>query len=83
MLQQLDQSQQEVENNRKNWAEEFARVEREIRQIINGANGKSVECRSYDQFSGKLGSIVTVVFTKEGDKVFARTVSEPLPESRH
>jgi hypothetical protein len=70
MLKQADDLLRTAENNQKTWAEPFARIEGKIRRFVTDHPGKSVEYRYYDQYGGgKLGTVVTTIFTVENGRV--------------
>jgi hypothetical protein len=81
MLKQAYESLQTAENNRKTWGEPFARIEVKVRQFIVGAHGKSVEYRYYDAYGGgKLGTVVTTIFTIVDEKVITSVSTYQLSE---
>ncbi|HEX3935443.1 MAG TPA: hypothetical protein VHW43_12235 [Puia sp.] len=82
MVKQFNQSLQAAETDRRPSNEAFFRIEEKVKQFIRAAHGKSVEYRLYDRYGGgKLGSVVTITFTIQDDKVVAIRSSYQLPET--
>jgi hypothetical protein len=70
MLKNLEESLQTAEANRKTSDNILNRIETKIRQIIRDAHGKPVACQYYDPNPiDRLGTVVTIAFTIQDDKV--------------
>lgn len=80
MLKGLDQQEQELEARRKDWKEKMAVVEAKIRDVILGAQGRTVEWRTYNPNPvDKLGTVITTAYSLKEDHVVSVDTYDQLP----
>jgi chromosome segregation ATPase len=80
MLKGLDQQEQSLEAQRKDWKEKMAVVEAKIKDVILSAHGQIVEWRTYNPNPvDKLGTVITTTYTLKGDHVVTSDAYDQLP----
>jgi hypothetical protein len=84
ILKKADVALETAKSNTKNALESFTKIEEKVRPIIVDAHGRPVECLYHDPNTGaELGTIVTVIYTLQGDKVETFTKNDPLQPALH
>lgn len=80
MLKGLDQQEQSIEAQRKDWKEKMAVVEAKIMNVILSAQGRTVEWRTYNPNPvDKLGTVITTTYNLKDDHVVTADAYDQLP----
>lgn len=81
MIKEAEEALKTAEANRKVYADAFAGVDAEVREIIRSARGKPVGYRYLEGGYGALGRVVTMNFVIVDDKVTTIPTYYPLPDT--
>ncbi|MHA4808398.1 hypothetical protein ACX0G9_09825 [Flavitalea flava] len=80
MLKQWDADVQNLEANLKPENEAYKLLEQELRLVIHNANGVPAVYRYYDAGYGNLGSVVTMTFLSQGERILVVPTYNQLPD---